>query len=103
MGKSKIVPASNMSIPRSELCGTLLLARLLEFIKPKLVNLDIGQVIAWSDSTVTLAWIKTPTAKLKTFVANRVAKIQQVTCIDTWRHVPTAEKPADCTSRGLGP
>lgn len=41
--------------------------------------------------------------KLRTFVANRVAKIQQVTYIDTWRHVPTKINPADCASRGLGP
>jgi len=40
---------------------------------------------------------------LKTFVANRVAKIQHMTPPELWRHVPTTQNPADCASRGVTP
>ena len=37
------------------------------------------------------------------FVTNRVSSILQATSPQTWRHVPTAQNPADCASRGLMP
>ncbi|XP_070169676.1 uncharacterized protein [Polyergus mexicanus] len=37
------------------------------------------------------------------FVANRVAKIQELVTPDRWRFVPTAENPADAATRGLKP
>jgi len=101
-GKSRIAPAAKVSIPRLELCGAGLLARLLSFMQANM-TLKFVSVTAWTDSTITLAWIKSPTAKLKTFVANRVAKIQQLTDVNIWRHVPSELNPADCASRGLSP
>ncbi|XP_050435209.1 uncharacterized protein LOC126842324 [Adelges cooleyi] len=103
MGKAKISPTTKMSIPRLELCGAWLLAHLLDYVSKNLKSLSIGTVTAWTDSTVALAWIKSPTSRLKTFVANRVAQIQLLTKGYTWRHVPTEENPADCASRGLSP
>ena len=67
----------------------------------KELNIPIEHIYAWSDSTITLSWIKTQPVRLKTFVANRV-----VTIIDNvpplhWRHVPTNQNPADLGSRGV--
>lgn len=40
---------------------------------------------------------------LKTFVANRVNKLQNETDPQAWFHVATHDNPADCISRGLSP
>lgn len=55
----------------------------------------------WSDSTITLAWIKQSPHQLKTFVANRVAEIQTSTSGCSWRHVRSNDNPADIASRGV--
>ncbi|GFV22520.1 integrase catalytic domain-containing protein [Trichonephila clavipes] len=40
---------------------------------------------------------------LKTFVQNRVAKIQELYPNQLWRHVPSDQNPADLVSRGVDP
>ncbi|GFX42719.1 integrase catalytic domain-containing protein [Trichonephila clavipes] len=55
------------------------------------------------DSTIALAWLNTPANRLKTFVANRVAKVQELTEGFQWNHVPSVLNPADVVSRGLRP
>ncbi|GFX11130.1 integrase catalytic domain-containing protein [Trichonephila clavipes] len=45
----------------------------------------------------------TPVNRLKTFVANRVAKVQELTEGFQWNHVPSVLNPADLVSRGLRP
>ncbi|KAK9712253.1 hypothetical protein QE152_g24988 [Popillia japonica] len=57
----------------------------------------------WCDSTIVLDWLKITPNRLKTFVSNRVAEVQELSAQFTWRHVPSAENPADCLSRGLMP
>ena len=61
-------PLRSVTIPRLELCAAHLLARVLshvcELLKPR-----EDCVYAWSDSSITLAWIKTPPQCLKPFVA----------------------------------
>ena len=54
-----------------------------------------------SDSTIVISFIRNTETRFKTFVANRVAKIQSFTEVDQWRHVPSELNPADDCSRGL--
>ena len=62
--------------------------------------MQIDKIFLWSDSTITLHWINTPSHTLKTFVASRVEEIQTHTNSRDWRYVPTQDNPADLVSRG---
>ncbi|GFY08243.1 integrase catalytic domain-containing protein [Trichonephila clavipes] len=77
---------------------------LIEKIKiPREFPLSIHKTIAWTDSTITLAWLKTEPYRWQPFVANRVSKIQTTIPSVEWCHVSGIENPADLGTRGLLP
>lgn len=65
-----------MFIPRLDLAGAELLARLIVEVK-KSMEFQQLESILWTDSTATLYWIRNEPANLKVYVANRVASIQR--------------------------
>ncbi|GFX78823.1 uncharacterized protein TNCV_1919561 [Trichonephila clavipes] len=67
------------------------------------LNLHITAVHFWSDSTIVISWIHRESRELKTFVANRVSKIHQLSSRDQWHHIASEQNPADVLSRGLLP
>lgn len=99
-GKLKVAPLSHFTVPRLELSAALLFSRLLEFVQDSFIFSAVP-CIAWSDSTIVLAWVRSHPARWTTFVATRVAQIHAKLPNVVWRHVPTDVNPADCISRGF--
>lgn len=97
--KSRIAPLKSVTLPRLELNAAHLAAKLYKSIDRILSN-RIKTVKFWTDSTIVLSWISTSPHRLKTYVANRVAEIQQFTSTKEWNHVSSSDNPADLLSRG---
>ncbi|XP_055522862.1 uncharacterized protein LOC129717042 [Wyeomyia smithii] len=83
-----------------ELCAAEIASQLYAHVKTAL-QLEISDARFWSDSTVTIQWLQAPSRTWKTFVANRVSKIQTLTHGYRWTHIPGKDNPADLVSRGM--
>lgn len=81
------------------MCSSLL-ANLTKKVEESL-EINFHNKYLWSDSSITLAWLKGDISRWKTFVANRVTEIISLTNKLDWHHVRSHENPADILTRGL--
>ena len=93
--KARVTP---MTIPNLELQAAVYGAQLAQFIKEQ-PDLETGNNFFWSDSTTVLHWLRTPEMRHQISVANRLAKILDVSSSHNWRYIASSDNPADEGSR----
>lgn len=111
VAKARVAPikeesnSDNVTIPRLELCGALLLAKLMKQVVNAL-DLKFDGIYCWTDSKIVLGWINGNPIRYKTFVASRISKLTKINKeIEkiSWHHLSSENNAADCASRGLTP
>ena len=70
MGKCKVAPIKQISVPKMELVAAVIGERLLQLIQREM-TLTFDHVFLWSDSQVALDWIASD-KKQNVFVSNRL-------------------------------
>ena len=88
-----------LTIPRLELMAALLTARAVSYLRRARDDLRDLCCSYFSDSTVTLGWIRGEPSDV--FLRNRVREIRRLSPRHAWSHVPTEENPADLITRGM--
>ncbi|XP_031425669.1 uncharacterized protein LOC116220856 [Clupea harengus] len=100
LGKSRVLPLKNITVPRLELAAAALLVKVDRMLRGEL-HLDLKPSCFWTDSQTVLKYIANDRARYKTYVANRVSLIRDNTDLSQWRYVSSKDNPADDSSRGL--
>ena len=100
IGKSRLAPIKSTSIPRLELEAATLAAKLNKMMLSEL-NKPKWKTFLWTDSMTVLYMINNSSKRFPTFVANRLAKINELSEPSQWRYVNSSLNPADDASRGI--
>ena len=95
---TRVAPLLKQTVPQLELLGTVLLSKLISSIREGLGDL-IQDCICFTDSLVTLHWIKGTDRSWKRFIQNRVMEIRGKVRIESWRHCCGRGNPADLPSQ----
>ncbi|XP_056121116.1 uncharacterized protein LOC130099439 [Rhinichthys klamathensis goyatoka] len=99
IARSRVTPRRAHSIPRLELCGSLVAAQLAKLLEKEL-TLPIKSISLWTDSTTVLQWLNSESCRYRVFVGNRIAEIQELTDKCSWHYVSSADNPADDLTKG---
>ena len=99
MSKARLAPIKQTTVPRLELSAAVVAVKLDHLIRREL-ELPLLMSQFWSDSQIVIAYIRNETKRFKTFVANRVSQIHQLSEPRQWHFVPGDDNPADVLSRG---
>lgn len=100
MGKSRVAPLKQTTIPRLELTAATVAVGTNKILLTEL-DMPIDRVVFWTDSMAVLRYIQNRTARFHTFVANILTVIREGSQPSNWRYINTKINPADYASRGI--
>ncbi|GFT01863.1 integrase catalytic domain-containing protein [Nephila pilipes] len=100
--RNTLAPIKKVTLPRLEFLAALMGTRLLKYFCED-VDIQPSAATLWTDSKITLSWIRSDPNKWKTFVCNRTTEILQYTSPAQWRHCPGTQKTEDHLSQGILP
>jgi len=101
MCRTRVAPLKKMTLPRLELLGAMLSARVGAYIREAIPLLKGVRFWYWTDSSAALGWIRGEAARWKPFIRNRIDEIRRFSRPEDWHHCPGVENPADLPSRGV--
>ena len=100
IGKCRVVPIRDITVAKLEMQAEIFGVRLRELILEE-HDIEVDQIVHWTDSTTVLQWLHASNNKQPVFVANRVAENLENSTTDQWRHVEGKMNPADIGTRGM--
>ncbi len=100
LGKAKLTPKNQPTIPRLELCAAVLAVEVAELIVQE-IDFKPDAITFYCDSKIVLGYIYNETKCFYVYVHNRVQRIRQFSEPKQWRYIPTEHNPADIASRSI--
>ncbi|XP_017275504.2 uncharacterized protein LOC108249317 [Kryptolebias marmoratus] len=100
MGKAKLAPRPDQTIPRLELSAAVLAVELADLIADEL-DLKLDCTIFHTDSKVVLGYIYNETRRFYVYVSNRVTRIRRSSQPSQWHYVASSQNPADHATRSV--
>ncbi|GBM83287.1 hypothetical protein AVEN_261131-1 [Araneus ventricosus] len=67
----------------------------------RVYNKAVGKFVFWTDSLLTLHWVRGNAKRWKQFVENRVAELQEKWNPRDWFQCPSVDNSADLLTRGV--
>ena len=90
---------AQISLLDNEICGSVEQCLTAEGSEEMVSEIDISNFYCWTDSQISLAWIRLTNQEFKTFIGNRVNTIRKLVAPKLWNYCKTDENPADIVTR----
>ena len=100
MGKAKLAPKAAVTIPRLELCASVLATEIADYVTQEL-QAKVDESKFYTDSKVVLGYITNTKRRFRTYVCNRVNQLLKTSRPEQWAYVPSERNPADLASRSI--
>ncbi|XP_071833874.1 uncharacterized protein [Apostichopus japonicus] len=100
MGKAKLSPKAATTIPRLELCASVVATEIEKYVTQEL-QVKIDESKFYTDSKVVLGYITNTKRRFRTYVCNRVNQILRTTSSKQWVYVPSEKNPSDQATRSI--